>query len=107
MGSPFWTKQVYILLSDLSYSSTTIFAAMLSQLDNVTLVGTTSGGGTGLPVGIRFDNGWTCRFPNAFFVLNDKKYIESGIEPDLVVPHKMAENGRDALLDYLLQMPKL
>jgi hypothetical protein len=104
---PIWTKPVYILLSDLSYSSTTICAAMLSQLDHVTLVGTKSGGGTGLPVGIRFDNGWTCRFPNAFFVLNDKKYIESGIEPDLVVPHDVAENGRDALLEYLLLKIKM
>jgi Peptidase family S41/Tricorn protease C1 domain len=104
--APIWTKPVYILLSDWSYSATTIFSGFLSQLPNVTLVGTKTGGGAGLPSGIKFENGWSCRFPTAFFVLNNKQHIENGIAPSIVVPHKTETTGKDAVLEYVLELQK-
>jgi Peptidase family S41/Tricorn protease C1 domain len=104
--APTWTKPVYILLSDWSYSATTIFSGFLSQLPNVTLVGTKTGGGAGLPSAIKFENGWSCRFPTAFFVLNNKQYIENGVLPNIIVPHHTEENGKDAVLERVIELCK-
>lgn len=44
---PFYDKPVVVLMNEACYSATDIFLASFNQLDNVTLMGTSSGGGSG------------------------------------------------------------
>ncbi len=76
-------KPIVVLINRNSYSATNFFAAFMSTLPNVTLIGDQSGGGGGVPVSFELPNGWMFRLSATRTYLPDSTNIETGIAPDI------------------------
>lgn len=102
-----YTGKVAVLTNRKSYSATTYFAQYMSVLDNVTLVGDTTGGGGGLPAFCDLPNGWLLRVSSSRFYSPDGPNIESGIPPDIQVDideQEAFEQGIDPIIEKALEV---
>ncbi len=103
-----YTKPIAVLIDRGSYSSTSMFSLATLSLDNIFLVGDTTGGGLGMPNGGQLPNGWTYRFSITRTLTNDGINYENGIPPDIYAilkPSDMAlgyDTVIEAALDTLL-----
>ncbi len=80
-----WQKPVVVLMNRHSYSATNDFINSMRYFPNVTLLGDTSGGGSGMPFSSELPNGWGVRFSACPTYDADMRHIESGIDPDVAV----------------------
>lgn len=78
-----FSGKVVVLTNRKSYSATTYFTQYMSVLDNVTLVGDTTGGGGGLPAFHDLPNGWLLRVSSTMFLSPYGLNIEAGVPPDI------------------------
>jgi hypothetical protein len=103
-----YIKPVVILINRSCYSATTHFAAFMSLLPQVTLVGDRTGGGGGIPISADLPNGWQYRFSATYQTLPDGFNIEHGIAPDIEVQTTVQDelNGRDAIIEKAIAVIK-
>lgn len=97
-----FTRMPIILLTDRgSYSATSFFAVSMLALDNVTIVGDTTGGGLGMPNGGQLPNGWTYRFSVSQTIAIDGNNYEDGVPPNIQVDLDSTDkaNGIDTILE--------
>ncbi len=80
-----WHKPVCILTNRSVYSAANSFAVMMRALDNVTIVGDHTGGGSGMPMSNSLPNGWNVRYSACPMYDKDKQQTEFGISPDVYV----------------------
>lgn len=80
-----WQKPVVVLMNRHSYSATNDFINAMRYFPNVTLLGDTSGGGSGMPFSSELPNGWGVRFSACPTYDADMHHIEDGIDPDVAV----------------------
>ena len=108
-GKPAFTKPVVILINRGCYSATTHFAAYMSLLPNVTLVGDRVGGGGGIPISRDLPNGWQYRFSATMQTLPDGTQIEHGVDPKVSVETGAKEEleGKDAIIEKGLEVIRL
>lgn len=99
-------KPTVLLTNRKCFSACTVFAGFMSQLDQVTIIGDTTGGGTGSPVGNDLSNGWKYRYSVGNFVLLDGRFFEAGLPPDLVVTTGPDEElqGEDAIIEAAIKL---
>lgn len=99
-----WNKEIVLLTNRKCFSSANVFAGFMSSLDNVSIVGDTTGGGSGLAVGSELANGWKYRYSGAKITLADQTEIENGVAPDFVI----STGPEDELntIDALIEMAK-
>ena len=83
-----WIKPVVLLVNRGCFSSANDFACSMKALENVTLLGDTTGGGGGLPMSSELSNGWVVRFSSAPSFDAEKNHIEFGVAPDIRVDMK-------------------
>ncbi|MFN5371820.1 MAG: S41 family peptidase, partial [Bacteroidia bacterium] len=99
-----YTKPVMVLVDRGSYSATTFFSLSTKAMDNVTLVGDTTGGGGGLPNGGQLPNGWTYRFSiTRLLDLNKQNFAESGVPPDILASFNWNDLNRDEIIDRAIE----
>ena len=93
---------VILLTNRVTYSAGTFFTAMLKALPDVTIVGDTTGGGGGVPLGWELPNGWHFNYSNSITSLPDGFIIEDGIPPDVQMDISNTDllEGRDTILEY-------
>lgn len=103
---PSYQGEIIILTNRRCYSSANVFAGFASQLPNVTLIGDTTLGGTGLAVGREMLNGWQYRFSGGKITLADGSEFEEGVLPDVVAStgDNEAETGKDGILEVALEI---
>lgn len=97
-----YNKQVVVLSNRRCYSSTEWFLGNMDLLPNVTIVGDTSGGGSGSPMQRQLPNGWTFRLSNTQMQLpSGRDFQFSGIYPDVPVWISQADSARgfDSILE--------
>lgn len=97
-----YSKPVAILIDRGSYSATSFFALCSKAYANLSLIGDTTGGGLGLPIGGQLPNGWTYRFSMTRTLSPDGKNYENGVPPDHLVrldPLETAK-GKDNIIEY-------
>jgi C-terminal processing protease CtpA/Prc len=93
-----YTKPVMVLVDRGSYSATTFFSLTTKALDNVTLVGDTTGGGGGLPIG------WTYRFSvSRLLDLDGQNYAEQGVPPDVLASFDWTDLTTDEILERAME----
>lgn len=80
-----WQKPVCILTNRSTYSAANCFVMYLKGLDAVTVVGDTTGGGSGMPLNSELPNGWSLRFSACPMYDRDGQLTEQGIAPDIHV----------------------
>ena len=101
-----YLKPVVVLANRGSFSATNNFVSIMKSLTQVTVVGDTTGGGSGLPFTSELPNGWNVRFSSC--PIRDAKgnITEFGVEPDIKIDQTDNDNarGHDTLIDTAIQL---
>jgi len=108
-GPSQFTKPVVVLTSRLTSSSAEDYVMYMRELPNVTIVGDTTGGGTGNPVYRELPNGWTYRLSTAYAETVDHIIVDGyGIIPDVTIQTSVADSiaGVDKILEKGLEIIK-
>ena len=92
-----WEKPVVVLCNRRSYSATNLFVSMMRYAEHSTIVGGISGGGGGMPLSYELPCGWMVRFSSVRMYDREKKDIEPGIEPDIIVT--MQSKDKDDIIE--------
>lgn len=103
-GRIMWGKPVAVLTSRGTFSAANNFVSIMQYLPNVSIIGSTTGGGSGMPFNSELPNGWSVRF-SACSVLDSKGLsTEFGIDPtpgcEVDLDPQAAVNGHDTILDF-------
>lgn len=95
-----------ILANRGSFSATNNFVSIMRHLTQVTIVGDTTGGGSGLPFTSELPNGWRIRFSSCPITDVDGTVTEFGVAPDVRVDLLDADaaQGRDTMLETAFQV---
>ncbi|MCK5816473.1 MAG: S41 family peptidase [Candidatus Marinimicrobia bacterium] len=101
-----YTKPIAVLIDRGSYSATSMFSLATLELDNMFLVGDTTGGGLGMPNGGQLPNGWTYRFSITRTLTLDSLNYENGIPPDYyaILDSSDMQQGYDTVIETALDV---
>ena len=88
-----YPKPVVILTNRKCYSATNEFVSAMSLFPSVTIMGDTTGGGSGLPMSSELPNGWAVRFSACPNYDANKKHIEFGVAPDSLLKWDDQQQG--------------
>ena len=75
---------------------------MMRYADRATIVGGISGGGGGMPMSYEMPCGWTVRFSSVRMYDREKKDIEQGIMPDVMVT--MTSTDKDDIIEKAIDL---
>lgn len=105
-GRVMWGKPVVILTNRSTYSAANNFVSVMKSLPSVTVIGATTGGGSGMPFSSEIPCGWTIRF-SACSVLDAHGHsTENGVEPSAGCAVDMeleaTLDGHDTILDFAI-----
>ena len=97
-----WQKQVIVLTNRSVYSAANEFVKYMMCFPNVTVVGDTTGGGSGLPFSSELPNGWAVRFSACPMYDRNGECTEFGIDPDYNVQLTDEDvlSGYDTIIEY-------
>lgn len=100
-----WKKSVAVLINCRAYSATNSFANAMRYAPNATLVGSTTGGGGGMPLSYELPNGWLVRLSSVPMYDRDKRSIEAGVAPDLPIDltDELAAQGKDDIVEKAVE----
>ena len=102
-----YLRPVIVLAGRGSFSSTEMFIGLMREIPHVTIVGDTSGGGSGNPALYDLGEGWQYSVSRWIHYTADRTVTEwNGIPPDIAVgvgPEDFA-NGDDPVLEYALAL---
>jgi hypothetical protein len=103
-----YQKPVVVLTNRKCYSATNDFINAMTYAPNVTILGDTTGGGSGLPFSSELPNGWLVRFSACPMLNADKEQIEFGIAPDIPVELVSSDvrQGWDTLIETARRLIK-
>jgi C-terminal processing protease CtpA/Prc len=74
----------------------------MKSLDQVTIVGDTTGGGCGLPFTSELPNGWRVRFSSCPIMDAQGRLTEFGVAPDVRIDMDEQDRSHDAILDQAI-----
>ncbi|MCK4662207.1 MAG: S41 family peptidase [Bacteroidales bacterium] len=97
-----YTKPVVVLTSRKTFSTAESFVLAMQVLPQVTIVGDTTGGGTGNPIFRELPNSWTYRLSTLYTVTANNLIVDGkGIFPDIVIKTSVEDsiNGIDRILE--------
>jgi len=77
-----YQKPVVVLTNRKCYSATNDFVSAVRLFPSITIMGDTTGGGSGLPMSSELPNGWAVRFSACPNYDANKEHIEFGVAPD-------------------------
>ena len=102
-----YTKPIVVLINGASFSSAESFANLCKKVSHITLIGATTGGGSGVPE--RFELKYSninLRFPTRCEMRYDGKHYEwVGILPDILISQTKEDiqNRRDKQLEKAIE----
>jgi hypothetical protein len=100
-GNNHFMNPVCILTNRKVYSAASIFTLAMRELPNAVIVGDTTGGGLGLPIGKELPNGWFVHCAASHLYSMDDENFELGIPPDIQVD--MKKEDRDKGVDTIIE----
>lgn len=102
-----WAKPVVILTNRSTYSAANNFVSIMKNIPGVTIIGATTGGGSGMPYNSELPNGWSVRFSACPILDALGNPTEFGVEPTEGFAVDMdpldALQGRDTILDTAIE----
>lgn len=103
-----WLKKVVVLTNRGCFSAANDFVKTMKECKNVTVVGDSTGGGSGFPFSSELPNGWSVRFSASPLYDARMQYTEFGIAPDIKVDMKEEDlnKGKDTLIEYARKLLK-
>jgi C-terminal processing protease CtpA/Prc len=97
---------VVVLCNRSTYSAANNFVSVMKTLPNVTIVGSTTGGGSGMPFSSELSNGWAIRFSASPVRDPQGNLTEFGVEPTegcvVDMDKQAALDGHDTILDFAI-----
>ena len=96
-----WQKPVVVLTNRACYSATNDFVKCMKRFPLVTVLGDSTGGGSGMPFMQELPNGWSVRYSAVVAIDADCQHTEFGIAPDTLVSLDSQDRlrGRDTLIE--------
>lgn len=98
-----WSKPVVVLTNRSTFSAANNFVSVMKLIPGVTVIGATTGGGSGMPYSSELPNGWGIRFSACSILDAQGRTTEFGIAPTAgfevdITPGDTAV-GKDPILD--------
>ena len=81
-----WAKPIVVLTNRSTFSAANNFASVMKNLPGVTIVGSVTGGGSGVPFSSELPCGWGIRFSACSMLDALGESTEGGITPSRDVP---------------------
>lgn len=107
-GHFYWGKPVVVLTNRSTYSAANNFVSIMKLLPGVTVVGATTGGGSGMPYSSELPIGWGLRFSACPILDANGNPTEFGVEPSPGCAVDMdaveAMDGHDTILDFAINL---
>ncbi len=107
-GRVMWGKPVVVLTNRSTFSAANNFVSVMKQLPGVTIVGATTGGGSGMPYSSELPCGWSVRMSACSVLDASGNTTEQGIDPTEGCAVDMdplsAVDGRDTMLDFAVNI---
>ena len=98
-----WNKPVVVLTNRSTFSAANNFVSIMKHIPNVTIIGSRTGGGSGMPYSSELPNGWGIRFSACSILDANGNTTEFGVDPTegfaLDINTDDLANGRDTILD--------
>jgi hypothetical protein len=96
-----YNGKVCVLTNRKVYSAASVFTLAMREIPGVTIVGDTTGGGLGLPVGIELPNEWQIHCAGSQLLSTTGENFEFGIPPDIQVDMKKEDidKGIDSIIE--------
>ena len=98
-----WAKPIVVLTNRSTFSAANNFASIMKNLPGVTIVGSVTGGGSGVPFSSELPCGWSIRFSSCSMLDALGESTEAGIAPTegcaVDLDPTDALNGRDTMLE--------
>ena len=91
-----------VLCNRRSYSAANFFVSMMRYAPNCLILGGKSGGGGGMPMSYELPNGWMVRFSSVKMYDRDKRSIEGGVMPHLLV--NQHSEDKDDLIEEAIEL---
>lgn len=105
-GRVLWGKPVVVLCNRSTFSAANNFVSVMKGLPGVTVVGATTGGGSGMPFSSELSNGWGVRFSASPVRDSEGMLTEFGVAPsegcEVDMDALAALEGRDTMLDFAI-----
>lgn len=106
-----WRKPVVVLADRGTFSAANNFVSVMKSIPEVAIVGTTTGGGCGMPLSSELPNGWLLRMSSCPIYDANLSLTEFGVEPSegcyVELDPLAALNGRDTIIDFACEYLKL
>lgn len=107
-GRIMWGKPVAVLASRGTFSAANNFVSVMKCLPGVKIVGSTTGGGSGMPYNSELPNGWGVRFSACSMLDPEGVSTENGVEPSagcaVDMDPQQALEGHDTILDFAIKL---
>lgn len=98
-----WSKPVVVLTNRSTFSAANNFVSIMKLIPGITIIGSTTGGGSGMPYSSELPNGWGIRFSACSILDANGMTTEFGVEPTdgfgIDMDNVDIENGHDTILD--------
>jgi C-terminal processing protease CtpA/Prc len=103
----YYNKPVVMLVSTVTYSAAEDFVVAFDYMKRGKLIGQTTGGSTGQPIGFSLPGGGTARICGKRETYPDgKEFVDIGIKPDITIDKTVDDlyKGKDSVLRKALEM---
>ncbi len=105
-----WDGPVVLLINRSCFSAANDFTSVMKSIPGVTIVGSRTGGGGGLPFSSELPNGWAVRFSACPLLNSTMECTEFGVDPtegcEVHAPEEELAAGKDAILDFAIELLK-
>lgn len=101
-GNYKWFRPVMVLCNRHTYSAANLFVSMMRYAPQATIIGGISGGGGGMPMSYEIPSGWMVRFSSVRMYDREKKDIEEGVSPDVLVT--MTSTDKDDIIEKAIEL---
>ena len=103
-----WQKPVVVITNRHSFSATNDFVQRMKCFPKVTILGDSTGGGSGMPFTSEIPAGWSVRYSAVVMLNRDMQHTEFGIAPDIrtSLDYQEALKGKDSMIEAARQTIK-
>lgn len=98
-----YTKPVYVLTDNITFSSASLFSNAMSALPTVTTLGAKNGGGCGSVATGVLGNGWRWTMPTSHFIDHNGVSTHDGQVPEIELPYNVADREHDTYIDEAIR----
>ena len=101
-----WQKPVVVLTNRAVYSAANDFTKCMKVMPNVTIMGDTTGGGSGMPLSSEIPAGWSVRYSAVVMLDKDHQHTEFGVAPHIRVDMNASDvmQRRDNIIETAREM---